>query len=230
VTDREFAWPRIAADLRDDQSPADRLASLLAELAEPLGSAAEVRLESAAQVQQILETVFGHGELTEALRPYTARLHHAGILAPPDLDVAAAGEVVAASPFRARLGTFKSVVLARDLSARVGREVNVTVVNGHSLSAAMRFPAVEVFVADLTPAELSAINAQEVGCHVALELHPDRSFAAILDLLHEHRYWELPLMRGGPLTNREINSRVLYVDVERRGCVRRLEFIASATP
>lgn len=217
-----FDWPRFSVHLCADRPPGDRLASLLSELAEPVVSEPDVK--------QVLEALFDTEALVDGLRTYAARLHHVGLLAPPGLGVAAVDEVVASSPFRARQGTFKSVVLAKDLSVRLGRHVDVTVVKGCTPSRSVRCPEVEVFVAELPYVELEAIVAQEVGCHVALELHPDASFEGILALLHAHQCWELPLMRRGPLTNREINSRVLYVDVVRQGCTRRLEFIASAPP
>lgn len=217
-----FEWPRFAAHLCSDRSPKDRLESLLRELGEPLTAEPEAG--------EVLESLFSDRALIDGLRAYATCLHHVGILAPPGLDLAAAGEAVAASPFAARLKTFKSVVLAKDLSAHVGHCVDVSVVNGFASSRPLRFPEVEVFVASLPAAELEPVVADEFGCHVALGLRADTSFPAVLDLLHAHRCWELPLMRSGPLTNSEIKSRVLYVDVERDGRMRRLEFIAATAP
>ena len=194
----------------------------MCELGEPLSSEPDVG--------EVLEALFVDRALIDGLRAHAARLHHVGMLAPSGLDVAAAGEAVAASPFAARLGTFKSVVLAKDLAAHVGHAVDVSVVSGFASSRPLRFPEVEVFVASLPATELEPVVAEEFGCHVALELRADTSFPAVLDLLHAHRCWELPLMRSGPMTNSEIKSRVLYVDIEREGRMRRLEFIASTVP
>jgi len=108
--------------------------------------------------------------------------------------------------------------------------LDVYVVNGCTSSRLVRCPEVEVFVVELPPAELEVVVRQEIGSHVALELAANASFEDILDSLHAHQCWELPLMRRGPLTNREIHSRVLYVDVAPRGHTRRLEFIACDAP
>jgi hypothetical protein len=217
-----FEWPRFAAHLCGQGSAEDRLTSPLSKLAEPLASEPDAR--------EVLTALFDEEALVNALQPYAVRLHHVGFLAPPRLAVATVEALVAASSFRERRRTFKSAVLAKDLSARLGRDVNVAVVNGRASSRTVRCPEVEVFVADLPPAELDAIVNQEMGSHVALEVAASASFESILDLLHAHHCWELPLMRRGPLTNREINSRVLHVDVGRQGHTRRLEFIACAAP
>lgn len=213
-----FEWPSFAAHLCGEESPEDRLTSFLSKLAEPVPAAPAVK--------EVLEALFPEVSLVKALQPHVARLHHVGFLAPPGLALTAVDALVAASPFRERRRIFKSAILAKDLSMRLERGMDVYVVNGCTSARAVRCPEVEVFVAELPPAELAATVSQEIGSHVALELTADGSFEGILGSLHAHRCWELPLMRRGPMTNCEIKSRVLYVDVVRQGHTRRLEFIA----
>jgi hypothetical protein len=130
------------------------------------------------------------------------------------------------SPFRSRLRTFKSAVLAKELSVRFNRRVDVMVAQGNIEARAASCPSVEIFVADLPRPEIDELVSRETGCHVALALAANSSLERVLEVLHAHGLWEIPLMRGGPLPNYEIHSSVLYLDVPGRERSRRLEFIA----
>jgi len=161
----------------------------------------------------------------DAMERLAPRLHHVGFVAPPEIKAAAIEEVLRESPFRDQLRKFKSEVLAKELSSRLGRDVDVMIVQGSVTAHPARSPAVEIFIADLPPEEIENLVVQETGCHVALALEPNGSFDRVRQVLHAGGCWENPLMRDGPLVNHEIHSSVLYVDVPGRKRTRRLEFI-----
>ena len=216
-----FEWPRFAAHLDGGHAPAERVASALAELA---------RLPAAPRAGDVLASLFDDADLVQALERLAPHVDHVGLIAPPGVGVTEAVDILGRSPFRSRLREFRSTVLARDLSLRLGRRVDVKVVQGNAGAPAVSYPAVEVFVADLPAEQLAGIVAAEIGCHVALALAPQASLAQVLDVLHAHGWRENPLMRDGPLTNCEIHSSLLFVDVPGGERTRRLEFIASAAP
>lgn len=197
------------------------MVSLLADLGESMPTTS---------ARDVLLALFQDGALVDALERLAPRMHHVGLIAPPDLGVGTITEVLSRSPFRNQLRKFKSVVLAKDLSSRLGRGVEVMVVQGSVAAPSTRCPSVEIFIADLPAQEIENLVVQETGCHVALALAPDGSFDRVLEVLHAHGCWEIPLMRDGPLANYEIHSSVLYVDLPGRERTRRLEFIASDTP
>ena len=138
-------------------------------------------------------------------------------------------EVLADSPFRSRLRRFKSAVLAKELSSRLARDVAMTIVQANAAECRARCPAVEIFIADLPPAQVEDLVAQETGCHVALAIAPDVSLDRARDLLHAHGRLEIPLMRDGAIANPEMSASVLYVDVPGHERTRRLELIASGS-
>jgi hypothetical protein len=177
--------------------------------------------------KDVLCAFFEDEDLVDALGGLAPRMHHVGFIAPRELGIATIEKLLRGSPFRTRLSQFKSAILAKDLSSRLGREVNVTAVRGTVNGHAARCPAVEIFVADLPPEVIENLVAQETGCHVALTLDSEASLDRVRQLLHARGCAEIPLMRNGPLANREIRAAVLYVDVPRRERTRRLEFIAS---
>jgi hypothetical protein len=211
-----FAWPRFAPHLCGVRSPEKRVASLLADLAEHMPTSS---------AHDVLSTLFEDGVPVDAVERLAPHMHHVGFVAPPEIEAATIEEVLRASPFRNQVRTFKSAVLAQELSSRFGRNVDVVIVQGSVAAHPARSPAVEIFVADLPAEELERLVARETGCHVALALDPSSSFDCVRGVLHAHGCWENPLMRDGPLVNQEISSSVLYVDVPRRECTRRLEFI-----
>jgi hypothetical protein len=213
-----FEWPRFAAHLNGVHPPEERVVSLLADLAEPA---------AAASAKDVLSALFEDGALVNEVEVLAPLIHHVGVVAPADLGVDTVGKMLRRSPFRHQVREFKSAVLAKDLSLRFGKCVDVIVVQGSVDAPAARCPSVEIFVADLPAAELDALVTHETGCHVALALAPNGSLGRVLEVLHGHGCWEIPLMRGGPLPNYEIHSSVLYVDVPGRERVRRLEFIAA---
>jgi hypothetical protein len=214
-----FEWPRFATLRAGVASPERRLAVLLDDLANVL---------PAPSAGDVLAALFDDEALVAAVERLTPRVHHAGLIAPPGLAVPAVTATLRASPFRNQLRTFKSAVLAKDLSFRLAANVNVTVVQGTIATAAGRSTSVEIFVADLSEEQTESLLAQETGCHVALALDPSGSFNRLLEVLHTHGCWEIPLMRNGPLPNDEIHSSVLYVDIPNGERMRRLEFIASS--
>jgi hypothetical protein len=213
-----FEWPRFAAHLDGVRPPEERLLSLLVGLAEP------ARTPSA---KEILSALFEDRSLVRAVERFNPRMHHVGFVAPNALGVAAIEEVLRKSPFRGPLRKFKSAILAKDLSSRFGREVNVMIVQGSGTGNHARCPAVEIFIADLPHEELEGLVAEEAGCHVALALEPVGALDRVVHALHAHGCWEIPLMRNGPLANHELRASVLYVDVPGRERTRRLEFITT---
>lgn len=213
-----FEWPKFAAHLDAGRTAADRVRGLLDALAVA---------RPAAGADEVLVELFGKGALADEIERLAPRLHHAGLIAPPGIDIAEVAELLGDSPFRGQVRRFKSAVLAKDLSARLGRNVNVMVVQGNAAAPASGCPSVEVFVADLPASEIDRLVAGETGCHVALALAPDASLARVLEVLHAHGRWEIPLMRNGPLANYEIHSSLLYVDIPGLERMRRLEIIAS---
>ena len=216
-----FEWPRFAAHLDGIRSPKDRVGSLLADLAESVPTPS---------AKDVLSALFEDAGLVNAVQHLASRIDHVGFVAPPDLGVAAVADILSGSAFRHQLRTFKSAVLAKDLSSRFGRGVDVMVMQGNAVMPSARFPSVEVFIADLPAQEIENLVVQETGCHVALALVANSSFARVLEVLHAHGCWEIPVMRDGPLANYEIHSSVLYVDVSGGERTRRLEFIAPDTP
>ncbi|MGH7898957.1 MAG: hypothetical protein ACREQQ_13460, partial [Candidatus Binatia bacterium] len=175
----------------------------------------------------VLASLFEDASLVDAVGRFAPRVHHAGFIAPRGLGARAVEAVLRKSPFRDQLTTFKSAILAKDLSCRLRREVEVVVVQGSVAAREVRCPAVEVFIADLPPQTIDGLVSEEIGCHVALALEPDGSIDRVRHVLHAHGCWEIPLMRHGPLANHEIRASVLYVDVSGRERTRRLEFITS---
>jgi hypothetical protein len=133
------------------------------------------------------------------------------------------------SPFRRQLRQFRSAVLAKELSLRFGRRVEVMVAHGKVEGPRASCPSVEIFVADLPHAAIDELVSGETGCHVALALEANSSLGRVLEVLHAHGRWETPFMRGGPMHNDEIHWSVLYIDVPGRERSRRLEFIAPDT-
>jgi hypothetical protein len=217
-----FEWPRFAAHLDGSGRPPEkRVGALLAELGE---------WAFPPSAKEVLRTLFQDPALADAVGLLAPRLHHVGLIAPPRLDPAAIESEMRASPFRNQMRKFKSVVVARELSARMGRSVDVMVMRGSLGTPSVGCPSVEIFVADLPANEIADLVADEIGCHVALELAPNGSLARVLEVLHAHGRWEIPLMRGGPLTNHEIHSSVLFVDVPGEARTRRLEVIAADAP
>jgi hypothetical protein len=212
-----YEWPKFAAHLDGRRAAQDRVGALLADLGEPM---------PVPSARDVLLTVFQDGALVDSLQRLAPRVHHVGLIAPPDLDVPAVAGLLRCSPFRHQLRRFRSTVLAKDLSSRLGRDVDVMVVQGTMTAPETRCPSVEIFVADLAKREIENLVVEEAGCHVALALAPDGSLDRVLETLHEHGCWEIPLMREGPLKNYEIHSSVLYVDVPGPERTRRLEFIA----
>jgi len=215
-----FHWPLFARHLADGRLPGDRLGALMDALAQTSSSESHP--------QELFVSLFGSGELTAELCRETIGFHHVGVIAPAGLDVPAVDAVLAGSAFRHRRLTFPSAILTKDMSARLQRPVELTVVMGHAAGPAC-WPAVEVFVSNLAAAELDPVIDGEVGCHVAVELGPDGSFERVANLLRRHGCQEIPLMQQGPLTNHAIRSRLLYFDVCRGGRMRRLEFIAPTS-
>ena len=214
-----FEWPQFAAHLCGvDSTPTEKLRSLLTYL----GACTTPRS------QDVLTVLFDSTALTEALAPIVPHLHHVGVLAPSHLNVPTVRDLMRDSPFGDQIRQFRSVVLAKDLSALLDRQVEVTVVQGTAPARSRSYPAVEVFVADLPPATLDPLVERETGCHVALELVPDSSFEHIRDVLHAHGRHEIPLMRHGALTNPEVGLSMLYVDVPGPEHTRRLELIAKS--
>lgn len=211
-----FRWPRFAARLHGDRSPEQRVASLLADLAEPVHAPA---------VKDVLAALFDDDTLVKGVERLAARVDHVGFVAPATISVGAVEELLRESPFRDQLRTFHSAVLVKELSSRLGRAVDVTIVQGRKAGGPGRGLAVEIFIADLTPHELESLIVHETGCHVALALDSSRSLECVRAVLHTHGCWENALMRNGALVNREIHSSVLYVDVPGRDRTRRLEFI-----
>ena len=212
-----FVWPRFAAHLSGVRSPDERVVSLLSDLAEYIpGSSA----------MDVLSTLFDDGVPIDAVGRLAPHLHHVGFVAPPEIDVAAIEQVLRQAPFRNQLCTFKSAVLAKEFSSRFGRNVDVVIVQGSMAAHPARSLAVEICVANLPPEDLESLVAREIGCHVALALAPSSSFDCVRGVLHAYGCWENPLMRDGPLVNREISSSVLYVDISGRERTRRLEFIS----
>jgi len=212
-----FAWPRFADHLSGARHPEKRVASLLAELAEPT---------PVPSAKDVLSALFTEETLADAMQLLAPRLHHVGFVAPPELAPAAVEAVLKKSPFREQVRTFKSTVLVKELSSQLGRQVEVMIVQGSAAAHPARSPAVEIFIADIPAQEVKSLVAQETGCHVALALAPHSSFEQLRAVLHAHGCRENPLMRDGPLVNEEMHSAVLYMDVPRGTRTRRLEFIA----
>jgi hypothetical protein len=213
-----FEWPRFAAHLNGIRSPAERVVSLLADLAEPMPTPS---------ARDVLSALFEDRSLVDAVAQLAPRVHHVGFVAPRDLGAVAIEELLRESPFRSQLRKFKSAILAKELSSRLGREVDVMILQGRVAGHPARCPAVEIFIADLPAEELESLVAQETGCHVALALEADGSLDQVCRVLHVHGCWEIPLMRNGPLANHELRASVLYVDVPRGERARRLEVISS---
>ncbi len=213
-----FEWPRFSSHLNGVRPPQERVLSLLVDLARPMPTPS---------AKDVLSTLFGDGDLVDAVARFAPRMHHVGFIAPRELGVTEIEELLRKSPFRDQLRKFKSTILAKDLSSRLGREVDVMIVQGNVGERPARCPAVEIFVADLTPQAVANLVAEETGCHVALSLESDGSIDRVRQVLHAHGRWEIPLMRNGPLENHEIPASVLYVDIPGRAGTRRLEFIAS---
>jgi hypothetical protein len=213
-----FEWPRFAVHLNGVRSPEERVISLLVDLAAPMPTPS---------AKDVLSALFEDGSLVDALARLAPRIHHVGFVAPRGLGVAAIEELLRESPFRDGLRTFKSAIFAKELSSRLGREVEVMVVRGSAGGRPARCPTIEIFIADLPAQQLDDLVAQETGCHVALALDPDVSLDRVRHLLHARGCSEIPLMRDGPLANHEIRASVLYVDVPGLERTRRLEFISS---
>jgi hypothetical protein len=212
---RMFAWPAFSAHLHRGGPPAQRVAALLADLA-----AAEPRT-----AEDVLGAAFADAALVAAVGGLARRRHHVGFLAPSGLDVGAVERVLAASPFRREVRAYASTVLVRELSARLGRPVEVAIVHAYS----ERGPSaggVEVFVANLASACLDDLVAAEFGCHVALEVDSAGALDDLRRRLHAHGCAENPLMRHGALRNGAMHSAVLYVDTAPGARPRRIEFIA----
>ena len=211
-----FEWPKFAAHLCGGRSPELRIASLLGDLAESLATPSAT---------DVLLALFDDHTLVHTVKRLAPLVDHIGFVAPSYIGVAAIEEVLKESPFRERPRTFKSAVLVKDLACRLGRDVDVTVVQGNLGGRGTRAPGVEVFVADVAAHEVERLVAQEAGCHVALALDSSHALDCVRTVLHAHGRWEIPLMRNGPIVNREIHSSVLYVDVPGPERTRRLEFI-----
>jgi hypothetical protein len=215
-----YEWPKFAEHLTAvERSPEDRLRSLLASL----GASG-----STPDAHEVLATLFDDISLVDDITSLGPRLHHTGLVAPAALDVGTITNVLRESSFGEHIWQYESVVLAKDLSSRLGHRVDVSVVQGSAAAPSARCPAVEVFVADLPATTLRELVERETGCHVALELESGEALGRVCDVLHAHDCWEIPLMRGSPLTNREIGFSLLYVDVPGGGRTRRLEFIAPS--
>ena len=211
-----FGWPRFAARLSGRGSSEEAIASLLGELGEPT---------PAPSATEVFSALFEDGRLVAALAGFAPRVDHVGFVAPP-VGVAVIESLLERSPFRHRARRLKSTVLAKELSVRMGRDVEVTLLHA-SAAIPARFPAVEVFVADLPTAEVGGLVAAEFGCHVALAVGPDGSLDRVRRVLRANGHFEVPLMRDGPLANDELRASLIYVDVAGRERTRRLEFIAA---
>jgi len=212
-----FQWPRFATRLRAGGSPEQRVASLLADLAEPMHIPA---------VRDVLTALFDDDTLVGVVERLAPRVDHVGFVAPAKIGAGAIEELLRESPFREQLRAFRSAILVQELSCQLGRKVDVTIVQGRVAGRATRSPAVEIFIADLAPQEIERLIMEETGCHVALALESAGSLEPVRAVLHAHGCWENPLMRNGALVNQEIHSSVLYVNVPGHERTRRLEFIA----
>lgn len=152
-----------------------------------------------------------------------AGIDHVGFLVAPGTSLAAARAALFASPYSVSPREFPSRILGRDLSATLGRPVDVSVVSGRSRPGASPIPEVELFIAAAAGDDLEELVAAEYGRHLALRLAPGVR-------VEEARQVILAAAGEGPevRSNPEIGVSLLYLQGRRAdGRYRRLELVGE---
>lgn len=173
--------------------------------------------------RRILDDFFGEGALADSLASLVSGVDHVGRLAPFGLGVEEVRRILLGSVYHRGLRTFPSRILSRELSARLGRPVPLTVVEAHAAPGAAAIPGIEFFVAELADPSIDDLVRNGHGSHLALRLSPDARLEDVVDALAAHS-WAGAV---GPQANADAGISLLYVDRRGGGRPGRLEFLAT---
>jgi hypothetical protein len=178
----------------------------------------------------LLGAIFDQGTGAGLIEAVT-HIDHVGFLVPSESTREIIGEAASAAGLPDGHTAFRSMILARELGALLGRhDVPTTIFKACEARGTPATKYVEIFVPDADPETVRRWIAGEVGNHFGFALRSASFFEEATRLFEQRGFRVPPFMNGKPMTNTSGGVTVLYFDGAIMGQPTRVELVHIAKP